>query len=506
MSRPGLVLTADERTPPIVAPAGAGVALLRPAVGSRVVYPPDPLPVIGDPMRAVAAALSQPLGRPPLRALLRPGMRLTVSVETADAPWPAPGAPDPRSRVVEAVLTSAADAGVDDVVVLIAGGMGRRLLPREICDLLGERVSRSLLPLGRVVQHDPDDPEALVNSSGSDANAPLELNARAAESDLLVRVSAVGSAAGAGPGGLPRSLGSTATIRACADPAAAAASGAAALDPVPTFSVELVLSQRSAGAGSDPLDSREWEWSARDQLALRLRRGSARLPAAVRQGLVPAAVGGRDLVAVAAGDPDQVGAATRVTLDAQRLVAVPGPADVVVLGIPGVGPDNRGAPLNPVLAASLALDTLLGSHTGVPVVRPGGVAVLLHPLTPAFSGTQHPAHADFFSEILPLEPGAAGWDQARARYAGDPWFRHLYLSSHAYPGIHPFVLWERTAAMRNHLGDIIWVGADRRSAGRVGGRAATTVADALEIAAATVGPDPSVVMLHSAGRLRTESR
>jgi len=310
----------------------------------------------------------------------------------------------------------------------------------------------------------------------------------------------------------------------CEDPQAAAAAGAVAVTAVPTFAVELVLEDVAAGGRAGFLATREWEWSLRDQVSARVTRGLfPRLPARVRGQAVSAVRGGRALVGIAAGDPVAVAAATAATLARQQQVPVRGQADVVVLGVPAVGPYNAGAPLNPVLAASLALDTLLGAHTGMPLVRPGGVAVLLHPLTPAFSQVQHPAHADFYADVLGsglgtatgpgsgsglggttppgTGPEAAGWAAARDRYATDPWYRELHSTSHAYPGIHPFLVWERTAALRAALGDVIWVGADRTAAARVGDRAATTVYDALEIASATVGRDPSITLLHSPPRL-----
>ncbi len=507
MSRPGIVLEVDERTPPLAVPAGERLATLRLPHGSRVVYPPEPLTELADPLRAVDDALSAPLGLGPLESLLRPGLRLTVAVDGVTRPWPMTAAPDPRGRVVEAVLTLAARAGVDDAAVVLASGLSRRPTRTERTALLGERVSRSFAPLGRLTDHDPDDPAALVAVGSTEAGDEVELNRRVAESDLLVRVTVATAPADGGPAAVPRTLGSTATARRCEDPAAAAAAGAVAAAAVPTFAVELVLQDVPDGGRAAFLTTREWEWSVRDSLAARVTRVAfPRLPGPVRSRLVAQVPGGRGLVGIAAGDPAAVAAATADTLRRQQQVPVAGQADVVVLGLPAVGPYNAGAPLNPVLAASLALDTLLGAHTGTPLVRRGGVAVVLHPLTPAFSQLQHAAHADFYSEVLPAGLDAAEWAAADRRYAADPWYRELHRTSAAYPGVHPFLLWERTAALRARLGDVVWVGADRVAAARVGGRAATTLHDALEIASAAVGRDPSITLLHSPPRLVADVR
>jgi len=507
VSRPGIVLKVDERTPPLAVAAGESLATLRLPYGSRVVYPPEPLAELADPLRAVDEALATPLGLDPLASLLRPGIRLTVAVDGVTRPWPPTAPPDPRGRVVEAVLTLAARAGVDDAAVVLASGTARRPTAAERTALLGERVSRSFSPLGRLTDHDPDDPAGLVSVGTTGSGDEVVLNRRVAESDLLVRVTVATASGDVGMAAVPRTLGSTATARRCGDPAAAAAAGTVAARAVPTFAVELVLQDVPADGRAGFLATREWEWSVRDQLAARVTRGVfPRLPAPVRSRLVNQVRGGRGLVGIAAGESSAVAAATLATLCRQQQVSVDGTADVVVLGLPAVGPYNAGAPLNPVLAASLALDTLLGAHTGTPLVRRGGVAVVLHPLTPSFSQLQHPAHADFYSEILPAGLDAAEWAAADRRYATDPWYRTLHRTSAAYPGVHPFLLWERTAAMRAHLGDVVWVGADRVAAARVGGRAATTLHDALEIASASVGRDPSITLLHSPPRLVADVR
>nr|MDT0666619.1 hypothetical protein [Micromonospora sp. DSM 115978] len=74
---------------------------------------------------------------------------------------------------------------------------------------------------------------------------------------------------------------------------------------------------------------------------------------------------------------------------------------------------------------------------------------------------------------------------------------HLYRTSHAYHGVHPFYMWYWATHGMDHLGDVVWVGGDRRACSRLGFRAASTLADALEMVSGTVGRDPSVTYLHS---------
>jgi len=53
---------------------------------------------------------------------------------------------------------------------------------------------------------------------------------------------------------------------------------------------------------------------------------------------------------------------------------------------------------------------------------------------------------------------------------------------------------------------VILVGANRRVASRLGFRAATTLADALEMASGTVGTSPSITYLHNPPHLLADVR
>jgi lactate racemase len=48
-----------------------------------------------------------------------------------------------------------------------------------------------------------------------------------------------------------------------------------------------------------------------------------------------------------------------------------------------------------------------------------------------------------------------------------------------------------------HLGDVIFIGGDRSTTARMGFRAASSLADALELARDTVGRDPEISYLHA---------
>src|SRR5205823_5834728 len=112
-TRPGLVLEVDRRTPPVLFHNGEGFRLERLPSGSRVVYAPEPMPGLPRPREAIDRALEAPESADPLRAQLRPGMRVTIAFDDISLPLPPMRTPDVRQLVMEAVLERVADAGVD---------------------------------------------------------------------------------------------------------------------------------------------------------------------------------------------------------------------------------------------------------------------------------------------------------------------------------------------------------------------------------------------------------
>ncbi len=190
MSRPGFVLEVDRSTPPVVFHHGDTLRLERLPVGrSRIIYPAEPLPGLKDPDEAIRQALLNPLGDcAPLPDLLTPGMKLTIAFDDISLPLPPMRRPDIRQRIIEAVLDMAAAKGVDDVHLIAALALHRRMTEAELRHAVGDRVYDAFAPDGLLYNFDAEDPENLTFLGETDEGEEVEISKRAAESDLLVYV------------------------------------------------------------------------------------------------------------------------------------------------------------------------------------------------------------------------------------------------------------------------------------------------------------------------------
>lgn len=514
MARPGFVLEVDDRTPPLVVPDGVGFRLERFPLGTRVVYPAESLAPAADVTEAINNALDAPLDSEPLTALLRPGMKLTIAFDDIATPIPKMHRPDIRGRIIEAVLTRAAAAGVDDVALIVARGLNRRMTEAELEHVLGERVFRSFFADGLLTSHDAEDPEQLSQVGG--AAEDIQLSSRAALSDVLVFVH-VACPTGNGFAAVARGLGSAATIgRLAARPEPEISTRPAGpleieqqvAAAVKIFQIEAVLDNSAYSSPLQFLGRREWEWNLKDQAAWLGVHGalSVASPKASRR-IMNAAQGGYAPIQIAAGSPASVARASTDQVLAQRVVEVNGQADVGIVGVGAATPYSVDSITNPILAAWSALGATFNATTGRPVVRDGGSLIIYHPMSPDFSSLHHPSYIDFFAEVLTTTTDAVQiQEKFESKFAADPWYAHLYRTSYAFHGVHPCHVWYEMAAARAHYGDIILVGAHRATVERLGLRAASTLADALEIVSSSVGRGPSITYLHHSAPLLAEVR
>ncbi len=527
--RPGIVVEVDRQTPPTLMFSGEGFRLERLPVGSRVVHPNEPLAGIDDVDAAIEAALCEPMGdRAPLPELLRAGMRLTIAFDDISLPLPPMRAPDIRGRIIEHVLDHAAAAGVDDVELIAALALHRRMTEAELRHAVGDRVYDAFAPHGLLYNFDAEDPDGLVHLGRTDHGEEVVLSRRAVESDLVVYVNInlvtldgghKSVATGLSPYQALRHHHNVATMRASRsfmDPDRSelhtrnwrqgrliAESGLC------VFQIETTLNTATFPAPFDVLAKREWEWTARDRATfLGAKTGLSAMPVSARRKVLHSMRAPYEVTSIQAGEVEEVHAETIRHVHRQQLVHVEGQSDVLSMGLPYVGPYNVDSIMNPVLVACLGLGYFFNLYRNRPLVRPGGVVIMAHPCPAEFHPVHHPSYIDFFEEVLadttdPIEIER----RYEQRYATDEWYRHLYRTSYAYHGVHPFYMWYWCAHALEHLGGgdhVIVLGGDREAVRRLGFRPASTMADALEIAADHVGRHPSLVHIKNPPLMLTE--
>lgn len=516
--RPGFVLEVDRSTPPTLFHHGEGFRLERLPVGSRIVYPAEALPVLRDPNEAIRQALLQPVDQDPLPAQLFPGMKLTIAFDDVSLPLPKMRRPDIRQRVIEAVLDLAAEAGVDDVHLIAALALHRRMTEAELRHAVGDRVYDAFAPQGLLYNHDAEDPDNLTLIGETDQGEEVEISKRAAESDLVVYVNINLVSMDGGHKSTATGLSSYRSLRHHHNVKTMQHSrsfmdqhrselhssnwrmGKVLSDSgIKIFQIETTLNNDTFPKPFDFLQKREWEWSARDRLAfVAATAGLNRMSSRMKRNLFQSIEAPHDMTGVVAGEIEAVHAITTAKVFEQQLVPVNGQSDILTMGLPYISPYNVHSIMNPILVACLGLGYLFNMYRGKPLVREGGVLILSHPTPWEFHPVHHPSYIDFFEQVLADTTDPVEIEKRyETSFAEDEWYRHLYRTSYAYHGVHPFYMWYWCAHALQHLGAVIIVGGDPKAVRRLGFRPASTLADALEMAEDTVGRDPSITHTHA---------
>lgn len=135
------------------------------------------LPPIADVPAEVRKYLREPVASPPLRELAGPGDKVCIVFTDITRA-------SPDYLLVPPVLEELEAAGVrrEDITLLCGVGMHRPSTHEEKVAKLGADVVRNY----RVIDHEPQNPEALVDLGKTPSGIPLTVNKIAYEADLLI--------------------------------------------------------------------------------------------------------------------------------------------------------------------------------------------------------------------------------------------------------------------------------------------------------------------------------
>ncbi|HXX68503.1 MAG TPA: lactate racemase domain-containing protein [Polyangiaceae bacterium] len=510
-----LVVTIEKSSGPRVVFSGDRLVEIDLPRGARVVYPRPPIEPLKDPDAAIRYALNHPLGSDPLHAKLRPGMKVVIAIDDISVPLPSMRSPDLRERVLTVVLQMLADHGVEDVEMIIATSVHRRMTASEVRHVVGERIFKAYWP-DRLYNHDAEDPRGMKLVGTTERGEVVELNRKAVESDLLIYVSLNFVPMSGGHKSVAVGLCGYRSLRAhhtpqvmrrCwsyMDPAASALAtsvermGRLAERTLDVFHIETTVNNRMYGPPLGFLHKNEDDWTASERAACRgLSYTLSNLPQGARQlafERIPSPYG---MTGVFAGECEAVHAKTLERAYAQYLVPVGGQADVLVCGIPYISPYNVNAFLNPLLVQVMAQGYLFNMYRGAPLVRKGGTMIVFHPCTDRFDQSQHASYVEFVHDVLPQTRDAMVMHaKFEEKFATNPVYLEMYRRGHAYHPAHPFFMWYWGEAGRQHLGRVIVVGADNEYVPKLlGWERARNFTEAL-LMASDGNREPEVTMLH----------
>jgi hypothetical protein len=506
----------DSDSAPRIIPYGEDFLYEHLPVGTRVIYANPPIKGLPHPDAAIRYALNHPEEMDPLYSMLEPGMKVTIVMDDISLPLPPMKLPDMRERVLTILLQILADHGVDDIDLMIANALHRRMTADEMKRSVGSKIFERFYPK-RFINHDAEDPEAIVTLGKTEIGEVVKTHRLCAEADLTIYVNINlvpmdGGHKSMGIGttdyeGL-RAHHNPKTMLECdsyMDPTRSELSfsgnriGRVLDKHVKVFHIETALNNRMYDRGMEFMGKNEDDFSEFDRLAFQsLRWALSKAPKAGKRAIFHKVPAPYELIAVHAGATEPTHAKILEKNYEQYAVPVRGQADVVICGIPHISPYNVNSILNPLLVQVMALGYLYNLYRNAPLVKDGGVLIIAHPLEDEWDQKFHPSYIEFFHRCLPETRNSFELHKRfEKEFAKNPTYIEMYRRGNAFHGAHPFYMWYWGDRGRSRVGKVICVGAKDQHVARIlGWETAPTLADAIERAKDLTKPNPDISMMH----------
>src|SRR5438034_114190 len=150
------VVYLERNSPPRLLFSGEDLVEVSLPAGARVVYAKPPIPGLRDPESAIRHAIDHPENMEPLRALLKPGMKITIAIDDISLPLPMMKLPDIRQSALEILLGVLAASGIEDIHIIIATSVHRRMTAGAMRRCVGARIFKAFYPVSAFLGRNED--------------------------------------------------------------------------------------------------------------------------------------------------------------------------------------------------------------------------------------------------------------------------------------------------------------------------------------------------------------
>lgn len=451
--------------------------------GTRIIYPPNPIKKIQNPRKAIENAIEHPLNSKPLSSLLRKGMKVTIAFDDLSLPLPPMKKPDLRQAAIEVILNKLEKAGITDIHLISAICLHRKMTKKEFENMLGKNIVNNFYP-HRLYNHDAEDKENMASIGKTAHGDVVNVNRRALESDLVIYVNINFVSMDGGHKSFATGLSDYMTVRHTHN-VKALMNSKSYFDPeksmmhhilnrqgeliekkLKTFKLEMTINNDLFPSHLKFLQKRHYKLNILDKTAIHLTTFLTNLlPSSLQRKLNSMIRSNYGLIGAYAGEVNSVHKKALEDNFRQYEVEVNGQCDILIGGIPDMSPYNVNSILNPVLFVCLVHGYFFNLYRNKPLIKKGGVLIVIHPLHEEFHKVYHPSYVDFYENVLTKTLDAREIEEKyEDEFAKNKKYISLYRNSNAFHGVHPFYMWYWGCYGLSHIGKTIIVGAKSKRA------------------------------------------
>lgn len=515
----GLVKVTEKGDGPLFLPNGERFVFAKVPVGTRVLYPRPPLPGIAkNKLRAaIEHAIDNPIDLDPLRAHLKPGMKVTIAVDDISLSLPKQQSPDCRQVMIEVLLDRLAQAGVTDIHIVVAVCLHRHMHDWEVKEMLGAKIFNAHWGKRTLYNYDAEDKDDNIVLGNTDHGEIVELHKRSATSDLLIYANLNLIALNGGHKSVGVGLATYRCVRSnhnCDhqinsrsfnDPPrskmhrAMDRIGKYVKKHVKIFHIETTVNNDTFPWFIGYMQKQEPKWNIVDKIGATVNKHFLdHTPLELNRKIFFATKSPYLVTGVNAGETEPVHKITLENVYKQQLIEIKGQSDIVVMPIPYVMPYSVHSIMNPILVYAMGLGYMFNFYKGQPIVKKGGSIIFIHPLENRFHAIHHPSYIELFEKLQqtrdPYEVDRRWSDQL----ANDERYIQAYRYKNAYHGFHAISMWNWGCHGMQHVGQIITVNpTSPEAATRLGWETAPTTEAAIGMARTKHGPSATISVVHS---------
>lgn len=416
------------------------------------------------PAKAVQNAIDQPFGAPPLKELLKRGMKVAIAHD--DPTKPAAPFQCVLGTLVENLLT----AGIkkENIFFISANGNHKKWTDEELRTFLGEDIFKTFFPLGNVRNHDCENREKLVYLGQTPGGALIDHNRDFLEADLLIYAGQVVAHSWGGYTGTGAAIGLAST--------------------------KSIASHHNFSVVNHPKST------IGDQRQMYFRKLKAEinlgLESKVKKNIFyinwVGGIGG-NIVDVFAGYSPAVEEPAWKLADTFSIVTVP-QADILVVGLPhkfAYGSSNN--PLITAIGMAYPTRVWLKDH----LLKKGGCVIGLNPCTGDYDRKTYSSTP----EVIKLRAKSCSISELskfQNEVASNPKYLDRYLNHNAYHPVHPFWLFYSCEYMMSRASEVFISGAsDKQVFKSLGISPTDSFNEALKRAKARLKDEPQIVVVPS---------
>jgi hypothetical protein len=416
---------------------------------------------IDDIQGEIQRALNNPLGRPPLHKLVKPGSRVTIAFDDPTVPCFAPV----WEPAIKTVIKELEKGGVrpTDINLVSAGGIHRKFTRMELAKIIGEDLVKMFGY--RLTCHDAEDRENLTYLGVTPNGYDVEINKCVADADLTVYINTVvWRGFNGGWKSICVGLASYRCIRWHHTP----------------DSMSMSMNKNSMHTILDEMGELVEEKLGKDRIF--------KIETVLSNPL--------QVHKVWSGGVNECRQAALTVMKSQlkpRREIITEKADIVLYGIPNWSPYAAFSVMNPMLTI---LSTGLGYFGGVieAMGKPGCTVILASPVPDKWNHDHQPTHKEIWDRILPhFRDPYEIVDRFEDDFSNRPEYIYKYRFCHGFHPMHGIMVTHPLKRLR-HAGHVIVAGAEHpEMIEHLGFEPAASVENAIATARKRHGRDASMV-------------